>query len=204
LLLRFLCVACLAFSLCSAFKVEIGAGVLQCYQEDLDPDTPVSFTFQVAAGGQLDIDIFIRAPDDSVIVEGHREQEARYSFTSTMEGLHWFCFSNEFSTITPKLVNFDIIVGDDDSFQMEGLADAARSEDVKLVDDALTQLSNGLREVSRDNHYMKSREETHRNTAESTHSRVVFWAIFEAVMVSGMSVFQVYYMRRFFEVKRAI
>jgi dolichyl-phosphate-mannose--protein O-mannosyl transferase len=44
------------------------------------------------------------------------------------------------------------------------------------------------------------REMVHRNTAESTNSRVKWWSIFQLGVVGGNGIFQVWYLKRFFEV----
>lgn len=49
--------------------------------------------------------------------------------------------------------------------------------------------------------YIVVRERTHRNTAESTNGRVKWWSIFQLGVVLGIAGFQVWWLRRFFEVK---
>ena len=39
---------------------------------------------------------------------------------------------------------------------------------------------------------------------ESTNQRVVLWAFFEALLICVMSIGQVYYLKRFFEVRRMV
>lgn len=39
---------------------------------------------------------------------------------------------------------------------------------------------------------------------ENTNSRVVLWAIFEAVVLASMTVGQIFYLKRFFEVRRVV
>jgi len=48
--------------------------------------------------------------------------------------------------------------------------------------------------------YIVIREMVHRNTAESTNSRVKWWSIFQLGVVGGNGLFQVWYLKRFFEV----
>ena len=48
--------------------------------------------------------------------------------------------------------------------------------------------------------YIVIREMVHRNTAESTNSRVKWWSIFQLGVVGGNGFFQVWYLKRFFEV----
>ena len=64
---------------------------------------------------------------------------------------------------------------------------------------------------------MRMRERVHRNSnvvpvphsflclaSESTNSRVVWWSLFEVIVLLAMSLWQVYYLKRFFEVKRVV
>lgn len=48
------------------------------------------------------------------------------------------------------------------------------------------------------------RDRIHRSINESTNSRVVMWSVFEALVLVVMTVGQVYYLKRFFEVKRVV
>jgi hypothetical protein len=49
--------------------------------------------------------------------------------------------------------------------------------------------------------YIVVRERTHRNTAESTNARVKWWSIFQLMVLSGNGIFQVWWLKRFFEVR---
>lgn len=50
----------------------------------------------------------------------------------------------------------------------------------------------------------KVRDKIHRTINESTNSRVVLWSTFEALVLVLMTIGQVYYLKRFFEVKRVV
>lgn len=69
---------------------------------------------------------------------------------------------------------------------------------------AVRKLSDLLQAVKDEQSYIVLRERTHRNTAESTNSRVKWWNLFVIGVVIGESVFQVWWLRRFFEVKRVV
>ncbi len=59
-------------------------------------------------------------------------------------------------------------------------------------------------DVKNEQNYIVVRERTHRNTAESTNSRVKYWSVLQLIVVVLNSIFQVLYLKRFFEVKSAI
>lgn len=73
-----------------------------------------------------------------------------------------------------------------------------------LPGETVKKLSELLAQVKDEQSYIVVRERTHRNTAESTNSRVKWWNIFILGVVVGESVFQVWWLRRFFEVKRVV
>lgn len=61
-------------------------------------------------------------------------------------------------------------------------------------------LSELLQQVKDEQGYIVVRERTHRNTAESTNARVKWWSIFQVGVLAGEAVFQVWWLKRFFEV----
>lgn len=65
------------------------------------------------------------------------------------------------------------------------------------------QLSELLAQVKDEQSYIVVRERTHRNTAESTNGRVKWWSIFQMAVLIGEGVFQVWWLKRFFEVKNS-
>jgi len=66
------------------------------------------------------------------------------------------------------------------------------------------KLNEMVSQVKDEQSYIVMRERTHRNTAESTNSRVKWWNLFVIGVVIGESLFQVWWLRRFFEVKRVV
>lgn len=63
------------------------------------------------------------------------------------------------------------------------------------------QLSENIQSVKNEQGYIVIRERVHRNTAESTNARVKWWSIFQIIVVAVNSMFQIFYLKRFFEVK---
>lgn len=51
---------------------------------------------------------------------------------------------------------------------------------------------------------MQVRDRIHRAINESTNSRVAIWSGFEAVVLVAMTMAQVFYLKRFFEVRRVV
>ena len=61
-------------------------------------------------------------------------------------------------------------------------------------------MSELVAQVKDEQSYIVVRERTHRNTAESTNARVKWWSIFQLCFLVGQGFFQVWWLKRFFEV----
>lgn len=64
----------------------------------------------VQSGGAFDIDWDIKDPNGNVLLDGSRERSGDYVLTANTVGEYSFCFENDMSTLTDKLVDFDIMV----------------------------------------------------------------------------------------------
>ena len=159
----------------------------------------MSLMFEVADGGFLDIDVKLVGPDKKVIYQGERETSGKYAFVAHMDGVYDYCFSNKMSTMTPKIVKFSLDVGDPPK---DTSKDDQEHHD--KLSEMIQQLAVSMTSVKHEQEYMEVRDRVHRAISESTNSRVVWWAFFESLILVAMTGGQVYYLKRFFEVKRVI
>ncbi|XP_033626965.1 transmembrane emp24 domain-containing protein 2-like [Asterias rubens] len=181
------------------YFVAIDAHAEECFHDKVTSGTKMALTFEVAEGGFLDIDVKITGPDNKVIYAGERESNGKYTFPAHMDGQYRYCFSNKMSTMTPKVVMFSIDVGDspkDTSMDTE--------EHHNKLEDMINQLATGLTAVKHEQEYMEVRERVHRSINDNTNSRVVLWSFFESLVLVAMTLGQVYYLKRFFEVRRVV
>src|SRR3569833_1930857 len=118
-----------------------------------------------------------------------------HSFSALHDGKYVFCFGNEHWGATSKEVSFNV-------HGIVYVSESAHPPDPLEVE--IKSLSENFAQVKDELSYIVLRERTHRNTAESTNSRVKWWNMFVIGIVIGESVFQVWWLRRFFEVKRVV
>ncbi|ETW83835.1 hypothetical protein HETIRDRAFT_472150 [Heterobasidion irregulare TC 32-1] len=183
-------------SLVSAHLIDVAASKKECFFEDLHKNDKMTVTYQVGGGGHLDIDFWITDPEGTALGKHIKQSTGSLSITAEKDGRYEYCFSNQMSAIADKIVSFNvhgvIYVGEGDD------------EHVAPIEREIRLLANGLTSVKDEQEYIVVRERTHRNTAESTNSRVKWWSILQAFVLVSVCAWQVYYLKSFFEIKRII
>jgi len=183
-----------------AYFITVDAHAEECFFEKTTAGTKLGLTFEVAEGGFLDIDVTVTGPDGKSVYKGAKETNGKYTFVAHMDGVYKFCFSNQMSTMTPKIIMFSIEAG-------EPVKPEDKEENEKhknKLEDMIQELSLAMTAVKHEQEYMEVRERIHRAINDSTNSRVVLWAFFESFVLVAMTVGQIYYLKRFFEVRRVI
>jgi len=113
--------------------------------------------------------------------------------------------------MTPKVVMFTMNIGStsggaagEHAGAGAGATGAAADADSNKLEEMVRELSTSLTAVKHEQEYMEVRERVHRSINENTNSRVVMWAVFEALVLVSMTVGQIFYLKRFFEVRRVV
>jgi len=179
-----------------AHNIQLKAHGRECFHEHLHKDDKMTVTFQVGdrefgSAGNLDIDFWISNPSGGFEANSKAISNGDFSFVARHDGKFTYCFSNEHWTAASK----------DVSFNVHGIvyvpeADAPSDP----LEAEVRQLSELLAQVKDEQSYIVVRERTHRNTAESTNARVKWWSIFQMGVLIGEGIFQVWWLKRFFEV----
>jgi hypothetical protein len=65
---------------------------------------------KVQSGGSFDIDFEVKDPNEKILLDGQRERQGDYVLTANTVGEYAFCFENDMSTLSHKLIDFDIMV----------------------------------------------------------------------------------------------
>lgn len=79
---------------------------------------------QVVQGGNYDCDMELKSPEGKSLYKDVKKQYDSFTWTTTTKGVYEFCFSNEFSTFTHKIVYFDFQKGEEKPLQ-PGMAHVA-------------------------------------------------------------------------------
>lgn len=181
-----------------AYITTLDAHSEECFYEKAIAKTKLGFTFEVIEGGFLDIDISIYDPDGRMIHQEPKTSSGKYTIEADKDGPYKYCFSNKMSTVTPKVVMFSIETARQVQHKLTG------GQDQEKLNEMVKELSVSMMGVKHELDYLTVRDRIHRRINDSTNSRVVVWTWVEFLILLSVSLGQVIYLKRFFEVRRAI
>lgn len=181
-----------------AYITTLDAHSEECFYEKAISGTKLGFTFEVIEGGFLDIDVSIYDPKNSLIHQEPKASSGKYTIEANIDGPYKYCFSNKMSTVTPKVVMFTIETARQVQHKLTG------AQDQEKLNDMLKDLTNSMTSVKHELEYLSVRDKIHRQINDSTNSRVIVWTWAEFIILMAVSFGQVYYLKRFFEVRRVI
>ncbi|KAL2367130.1 hypothetical protein RJ035_006888 [Blastomyces gilchristii] len=183
----------------SSHNILLRAHSRECFHEVLRKDDRMTVTFQAGdrefgGSGNLDVSFWVEDPSGARLYNKYSSSD-EYSFTASRDGKYVYCFGNEAWSSNSKEVSFNV----------HGVVYVPESEvPIDPLEAEVRLLSEELSQVKDEQSYIVVRERTHRNTAESTNGRVKWWSIFQLAIIIGESIFQVWWLKRFFEVKRVV
>ncbi|CAK5278775.1 unnamed protein product [Mycena citricolor] len=182
----------------SALTTAIAANERLCFYADVDKvGEKIGFYFAVQSGGSFDIDFDVKDPNDKFLLQGKRERQGDYVFTGNVQGEYSFCFENDMSTLTEKLIDFDIMVESEP--RREAPAKPGQiSEQTSALEESVFRLNGMLMNIKRTQKHFHTRENRGFSIVKSIQNRLFWYAVFESLGVVTMAVFQVYVLQTFF------
>lgn len=186
--------ASLLVSNAAGYAIEVQPGESECFWEDVTSGHMAALEYEVAEGGNLDIDVLVLDPDKVHVYEGERETDGKIQFSIKKRGRYEYCFSNDMSTVTAKVVVFEFMKVGPSGEDEEGATH-------EKVLDLVHELSSAVSAVNSEQQFMNLRMQIHTIINDGTNSAVVWWGAFETLVLMTMSALQVYYINNFFEVR---
>ena len=175
----FVAVVALA-SLSEQYFITIDANSEDCYFNRAQAGTKLGLMFEVVEGGFLDIDVKITGPDNKLIYQGDRESNGKYTFSAHTDGVYKYCFSNQMSTMTPKIVMFSM-----DIAQVHNVESSTNiTVDQNKLEEMITELSNALASVKHEQEYMEVRERIHRASKRSSFLLLLLYFLISNMTIS--------------------
>lgn len=90
------------------------------------------------------------------------------------------------------------------AFNLRSIGSNQEDYEYSGIQSELLALRQGLEFLKDHQSYMNQREDVHQETLESINTKLLCWTILEAVILLAMSLWQIAYIRSFFETKRRL
>lgn len=180
-----------------AVTTKVSAGEQFCVVERVEKEVALSFRFRVTAGGKLDLDVDITDSNGGAVQQWRLATEGTHTVRGDSQNTFFkFCFSNTMARWTPKWVNF---------FIHKGIHPAVAPRDrVDPIENNIMRLSGKIQEMRDAHDELKIAEHDHRNTVEDVNERVLLWTVIQTVVLVTMGVIQIFFIKRFLEVKTTV
>nr|XP_013813043.1 PREDICTED: LOW QUALITY PROTEIN: transmembrane emp24 domain-containing protein 3-like [Apteryx mantelli mantelli] len=154
---------------------------------------------QVVTGGHYDVDCYVEDPNGRTIYKETKKRYDSFPHRAEIKGVYTFCFSNEFSTFSHKIVYFNFQVGDEPPI----LPDMSnRVTALTQMESACVTIHEALKTVIDSQTHYRLREAQDRNRADDLNGRVSYWSVGETIILFVVSIGQVMLLKSFFTEKR--
>uniref|UniRef100_A0A8D2MJG3 Transmembrane p24 trafficking protein 5 n=1 Tax=Zonotrichia albicollis TaxID=44394 RepID=A0A8D2MJG3_ZONAL len=166
------------------------------------------FVSQVLDGAGLDVDFHLLSPKGETLVFDERKSDGVHT-VETEDGDYMFCFDNTFSTISEKVIFFELILdnmGEDGQEEEDWKKYVTGTDllDMKLEDilESINSVKARLSKSVQIQTLLRAFEARDRNIQESNFDRVNFWSMVNLGVMVVVSAVQVYMLKSLFEDKR--
>ena len=149
------------------------------------------------AGGNYDVDLELVAPNGVALYQEQRKQYDMFSWKTEQRGEYKFCFSNEFSTFTHKIVYFHLKVGDEDEPKLF-TGPKEQHHALTSMETSTQRIRNLFQRIEDLQTHYKLREFQGRLFAEELAEGVQFWSIGQCIALLVVGFGQVIILRSFF------
>ncbi|KAI7625533.1 hypothetical protein KC343_g1770, partial [Hortaea werneckii] len=134
---------------------------------------------------------------ERVVLEGEKERQGDFVFTANEAGEYRFCFDNNMSTVSDKLVDFEIAVENEARSSLPQKA-GATPEQLSGVEETILKLSGQVSTLVRQQKYFRTRENRNFSTVRSTEGRIFRFSLLESGLMVAMAALQVFIVKMFF------
>lgn len=190
----------------NAIKFELQPNTEKCIKEEFRPDTLVKGVAEVMPIlGDMQVYMTIVDHENSPVYENRDLTKATFAFTSQSSSdqvEYSFCFKDQYNGLerSPRVVSLKLDVGEKE----KDWSEVARKENLKPLELELRKMQDSVTTIQADFNYMKGREARHRDTNESTNSRVGWMTFSSLIVLVCLGLGQMYYLKKYFKSKKLI
>ncbi|CAG5862545.1 transmembrane emp24 domain-containing protein 5 [Menidia menidia] len=206
----FVALASFSQAMDSDFTFTLPAGRKECFFQTMKRHASLEIEYQVLDGAGLDVDFHISSPSGHMLFNDYRKSDSVHTVEAEEDGDYMFCFDNTFSTVSEKIIFFELILDnvetDEDPDDWKEYVHGTDILDMKLEDimDTINNVKSRLGKSVQIQTLLRAFEARDRNLQESNFETVNFWSVVNLFVMMVVSAIQVYLVRSLFEDKRKI
>lgn len=155
-----------------------------------------------ATGTTIDFQI-TDSKGHSALMRENVKGKGKFAVTSDEDDIYDYCFSYSSSPQAanqlPAEIHLDVRLGAE-AKQM----DSTTADKMEKLETDLSKLETLTNSIIEDFAHLKKREMEMQNTNASTHNRIFWQTILSMIIVFGLAMWQVLYLRQFFKLRRLI
>ena len=125
-------------------------------------------------------------------------KEHLFSFTALEPGLYKYCVVNDLANIAQ--VDIELKTG----VKAKDYSGIASTKNLKSIELKMKKLEDQTKDIHKKIQFLREREEQMRNTNTTIHDRVIGYSICTVVMLLGLALVQILYLKRYFRTKKMI
>ena len=142
----------------------------------------------------------LQHPTTDAAVWTSRQLSDHFRYTAVAAGQYNICFKQT-TNRGRQTASFQLHVSGDADFYSEQGTNIASKNQAEKVGNLARQIEQQVTDLLDHQDFAITRESIHRETAESTNSRVLWWSLAQVGVLVTLSVLQMYYIKSFFEIK---
>lgn len=144
------------------------------------------------------LDVLVTSPSGDHVYSAGGELQGSFAFYATAEGAYSVCFKNT-DGVAPRDVSAKFTVG-----EPPDLIKLAKTEHLTPLEERIRSLHESMNAVRDLQDQMREQDERHHQMTRSTRARLVWFTLLEAFVLVAVSLWQILYLKSFFEVKRVV
>jgi len=200
------------------FTIEVGAGQIQCYFQEVREDRHImmEIDYQVIDGADLNINFLLTNPQSTLLIQDLRRTDHSHKIdVAQVKGDYQLCFDNTFSYQASKLVFFQIFLfdvnGSTEELEFGKLSPShasAKLQELGITVDAFAasmgRIRSSLNKAEQYQSMLRAYEARDRAIMEANFERVNTWSIVNILVLVVVTSLQVYMIRSLFEDKSKV
>jgi len=181
---------------------ELPDNAKECFHEKLKVGSKYVLEFQVVTGGNYDVDLELKSPSGKFLYKERKRQYDQIEKIVEEDGVYEFCFSNEFSTFTHKVIYIDWRVDGDPEHEIGGASPRVAEGALTMIESKVGNIHRNLESCIDYQTHHRLREATGRARAEDLQERVQIWSLGQFILIIIVAIGTVLLLRSFFTDRR--